>query len=127
MAAADLSGLDPFLEDHGGISPTERFLDWRDQTFGAQRESRDEDEKAWYDLVRSACVQNGIDFEALGINGPITGRILSLEAIASPKANFTAVGGDEQFMDAQEYPDNGDDDWSPVSIQLPQSENILAR
>lgn len=63
LAEAAMCGLDPKAADRWGYTPTAYFYGSGKHTYAIIRDSFQEKEEAWWDLMRSACRQNGIDFE----------------------------------------------------------------
>lgn len=63
LADADLGGLDPTAVDKSGGTPTGNFYLHRDEACTLIRGPFAEEESAWWKLMRSACRQNGIDWD----------------------------------------------------------------
>lgn len=72
LAEADLVGLDPTAEDVDGWRPNDFFVQLRDENCSIPRQPFEEEEQAWYALLRSACRQNNIEFASLGITAADT-------------------------------------------------------
>lgn len=67
LTDADMEGLDPTAQTtHGtkhGRTPTECFYLKRDQSCAILREPFEKEEQVWWNLMASACRQNGVDFD----------------------------------------------------------------
>lgn len=63
-----LSGLDPRIRSHDHRTPNDCFMHERSSTFTSLSESPQAEEVAWHKLLKSACVQNGVEFGSLGIS-----------------------------------------------------------
>ena len=62
LTNTNLTGLDPIAENDRGQTPNDIFYTyWCDFPFPGSRGDADQREKAWWDLMDSACRQNGID------------------------------------------------------------------
>ena len=107
LANANLTGLDP-TQRFGNVTPDDYFVHWRDEYCTIIREPFEEEEKAWHNLLRSACLQNDINFDALKIS-----RVSELDEEDSTDAFATSEEGDEDdhrpFVDAPERIDERSD------------------
>lgn len=63
LAAASIQGLDPAATDWFGDTPTAFFYTKRGYFCSVIRGRFELEEEAWWNLMESACRQNGIDFE----------------------------------------------------------------
>jgi hypothetical protein len=103
-----LTGLDPTQKDNNNDTPNDCFVYDRDRSCTILREPFEEEEKAWHDLLRSACLQNDIDFESLNISRiSESGEEESTDGdIASDESD---KGENEDFVDAPEQADDRSD------------------
>ena len=61
LSDLDLTGIDMKARDTDGNSPSDCFYKIRSSTCTLVRESFEEEEQAWLNLLRSACRQNDVD------------------------------------------------------------------
>ena len=113
LARANLSALDPTQRDGDNDTLNDCFVHHRDLICTIIREPFEEEEKAWHDLLRSACLQNDIDFDSLHIS-----RVSELDEDDWTDEDATSDEGDEDdevpFVDAPEHIDDGSDGRSAL-------------
>ena len=105
LAKECLTGLDPTQRDNDNDTPNDCFVYSRDRHCTDIREPFEEEEEAWHDLLRSACTQNDIDFESLGIS-----RVSEVDEQDSMDEDSTSDEGGEEnehFVDALELMADG--------------------
>jgi hypothetical protein len=88
------------------MTPNDYFVKTRNSVCTILREPSEVEEKAWHELLQSACRQNNVDFDSLGIVPSSTIE----EVTADVGANLENSNGDEDededgddtFVDAPE-------------------------
>ena len=100
LAKECLTGLDPTQKDKDNDTPNDCFVYLRDRCCTSIREPFEEEEEAWHDLLRSACIRNDIDFESLNFS-----RVSEVEEEDSTDGDSSSDEGgedNEHFVDALE-------------------------
>jgi hypothetical protein len=112
LADEYLTGLDPTLKDEDNDTPNDCFILHRDRNCTIFREPFEIEQKAWHELLQSACRQNKIDFDSLGIVPSSTIEEVTTESDADSddsnedededKDEDDEEGEEETFVDAPE-------------------------